>query len=140
MEIRRLGPTEVERVMAASSLFDEPVSHAWASLFLARAGHHMLIAYIDDASAGFISGVEMTHPDKGTEMFLYELSVAEEYRGRGVGRALAAALANLAAVLGCYGMWVGTEPDNIGAIATYQAAGADQPDPFITLTWTFSPV
>jgi ribosomal protein S18 acetylase RimI-like enzyme len=39
-------------------------------------------------------GVEMTHPDKGTEMFLYELSVAESHRNRGIGSALLAALAN----------------------------------------------
>jgi hypothetical protein len=41
----------------------------------------MLIAYIDYVAAGFVSGVEMSHPDKGTEMFLYELSVAEENEG-----------------------------------------------------------
>ena len=32
-----------------------------------------------------VSGVETTHPDKGTEMFLYELGVAAlaTYRGTG---------------------------------------------------------
>ena len=42
-----------------------------------------------------MSGVETMHPDKGTEMFLYELDVAEGPR-QGVGRALVAALADLA--------------------------------------------
>ena len=37
---------------------------------------------------GFVSGVEVTHPDKGTEMFLYELAVDEPFRRRGIGRAL----------------------------------------------------
>ena len=59
-----------------------------------------------------MSGVETTHPDKGTEMFLYELSVHPDHRNRGVGRALVSALAELARARGCYGMWVGTEPDN----------------------------
>jgi ribosomal protein S18 acetylase RimI-like enzyme len=99
----------------------------------------MLIAYIDDVAAGFVSGVEMSHPDKGTEMFLYKLSVAEENEG-GVGRSLVAALGKLAVERGCYGIWVGVEPDKIAAIATYQAAGAEQPEPFVTLTGTFSPV
>jgi len=50
--------------------------------FLGTASHYLLFAYDDDADAGggvvlaMISGVETTHPDKGTEMFLYELGVA----------------------------------------------------------------
>ncbi len=42
-----------------------------------------------------VSGVELTHPDKGTEMFLYELGVAERFRGRGIGRRPAPAHAHL---------------------------------------------
>ena len=66
-----------------------------------------------------MSGVETTHPDKGTEMFLYELAVASEHRRRGIGPALVEALAALARERGCYGMWVGTEPGNAAALATY---------------------
>ncbi|MGH9196451.1 MAG: GNAT family N-acetyltransferase [Acidimicrobiia bacterium] len=92
MDIRRIGPTEGERVIAASSL----------------------------------SSTNSLSP--------------RSTGGRGVGRSLVAALGKLAVERGCYGMWVGTEPDNIAAIATYQAAGAEQPEPSVTLTWTFSPV
>ena len=92
----------------------------------------------DDRPIGFVSGVETTHPDKGTEMFLYELSVAPERRNQGVGRSLVGALADLARDRGCYGMWVGTEPDNAAAIATYRAAGAEPPEPFVTLGWSFA--
>jgi ribosomal protein S18 acetylase RimI-like enzyme len=90
-----------------------------------------------DRPVGFISGVETTHPDKGTEMFLYELSVTEAHRNRGIGKALVTALADLARAQGCYGMWVGTEPDNTAALATYRAAGAAPPEPFATLEWVF---
>lgn len=54
-----------------------------------------------------------------------------------MGLALVAALGQLAAERGCYRMWVGTEPDNIAALATYQAGGAEHLEPFVTLTWTF---
>ena len=58
------------------------------------------MAFDDEAGSeravGFVSGVETTHPDKGTEMFLYELAVAEDARNRGVGRSLVAALADIA--------------------------------------------
>ena len=46
------------------------------------------------------------HPDKGTEIFLYELSVEEDHRQRGIGTALVTALRELAQENVCYGMWV----------------------------------
>ncbi|HEX4981731.1 MAG TPA: GNAT family N-acetyltransferase, partial [Ilumatobacteraceae bacterium] len=109
----------------------------WTSKFLAEPGHHLLLAYVDDAVAGFVSGVETTHPDKGTEMFLYELAVDEPFRRQGIGRALVAALVGVAIDCGCYGMWVGTENDNVAALATYRSAGADPPEASVTLTWRF---
>ncbi|MDP1805955.1 MAG: GNAT family N-acetyltransferase, partial [Acidimicrobiales bacterium] len=112
MQIDRLGPGDEDRVVAAAALFDEPPTQAWADRFLARDGHHLLLAVVDDADVGFVSGVEMTHPDKGTEMLVYELGVDDAYQRRGVGRALVEALATLARDVGCYGMWVLTDPDN----------------------------
>jgi ribosomal protein S18 acetylase RimI-like enzyme len=138
VEITRLDLADTARLVAASPLFDGPATHEWASLFLSRQGHHLLIASVDGVDAGFVSGIEMTHPDKGTEMLLYELAVAEPYRRRGIGQALVAALAQLAHTRGCYGMWVGTEDDNVAALATYRAAGAGEPEPSVILTWRFA--
>ena len=84
-----------------------------------------------------MSGVEVTHPDKGTEMFLYELGVDEEFRRRGIGRQLVQALADLAVSRGCYGMWVGVDSDNVAAAATYRSTGAEAPEPAIIFNWTF---
>ena len=80
----------------------------------------------------------MTHPDKGTEMFIYELGVDPAYQRRGVGRALVDALASLARDSGCYGMWVATDADNDAALATYRAAAAGEPEPTVILSWTFA--
>jgi phosphosulfolactate synthase (CoM biosynthesis protein A) len=87
---------------------------------------------------GMVSGVETTHPDKGTEMFLYELSVAEPYRGRGIATALVTALAELARRVGCYGMWVLTDDTNAPALGAYEAAGGVRETAPRMLTWTFS--
>jgi ribosomal protein S18 acetylase RimI-like enzyme len=125
-------------LLAGAELFDAPPRQAWAEKFLSSDGHHLLVALEDSGHPmGFVSGVETTHPDKGTEMFLYELSVAEAHRNQGIGTALVKSLADLARTVGCYGMWVGTEPDNSIAVATYRAAGAAPPEPFVTLEWTF---
>ncbi len=138
VEIVRAGAGDVERVLAAPGLYDQKPTPELARRFFASPGHHLLLALGDDGvPVGFVSGVETTHPDKGTEMFLYELSVAPAHRRRGIGTTLVEALAEIARERGCYGMWVGTEPDNLAALATYLSAGGGPPEPFVTLTWTF---
>jgi ribosomal protein S18 acetylase RimI-like enzyme len=105
--------------------------------FLAEAGHHLLIAYEEERPVGFVSGVEVTHPDKGTEMFLYELAVDETFRRRGIGRALVERLAAVARHAGCYGMWVVTDEDNLAARATYEGTGGAPEPAQVVEVWTF---
>jgi ribosomal protein S18 acetylase RimI-like enzyme len=135
--ILRLAPGDEPLVLAGAGLFDAPPTEAWTARFLADEGHHLLVAVDGEDPVGFVSGVQTTHPDKGTEMFLYELSVDPAHRNRGIGRALVEALADLARERGCYGMWVGAESDNAAALATYRAAGAGAPEACVTLEWTF---
>ena len=96
-----------------------------------------MIAYVGDQPAGFVTGVEMVHPDKGPEMFLYELGVDEAHRGRGIGRALVSALATLARERDCYGMWVLTDDDNAAAMAAYRGAGGAVGETSRLLSWEF---
>ena len=133
-----LGRGDADKVMAAGSLFDNPPVRDATERFLAEPGHHLLVAYDAAVPVGFISGVETVHPDKGVEMFLYELSVADSHRRRGIGGELVRRLADIARARGCYGMWVGTEPTNLAALATYQGTGAIRDeDETVVLTWHF---
>jgi ribosomal protein S18 acetylase RimI-like enzyme len=137
MEIRVLRPGDDDLVAAASHLFDGPARPEATVRFLAENGHHLVIAYEEDEAVGFVSGVEVTHPDKGTEMFLYELAVDEPFRRRGIGRALVERLAPVAREAGCYGMWVITDHNNAAARATYEgAAGVPETDQVVEV-WTF---
>lgn len=138
MEIRRA--TTVGELVAAQHLYDGPARREWAERFLAAPGHLLLIAYADGIPAGFVSGIEMLHPDKGVEMCLYELAVDEPYRRRGIGRGLVDALAAVARERGCYDMWVGVDTDNEPALATYRSAGARDEGHFAMLTWEFPKV
>jgi ribosomal protein S18 acetylase RimI-like enzyme len=135
MEIRRI--TRFEDVEAAGLLFDALPRDEATRRFLSDERHHLLIAYVEGAPAGMVTGVEMTHPDKGTEMFLYELGVADSFRGRGIGQALVSALASLARERGCYGMWVLTDHDNAAALATYRRSGGVPEGEQVMLQWAF---
>jgi ribosomal protein S18 acetylase RimI-like enzyme len=137
MEIRVLRPGDEHLVAAASHLFDGPAKPEATARFLAEPGHHLLIAYEADRAVGFVSGVEVTHPDKGTEMFLYELAVEESSQRRGIGRALVATLAGLAREAGCYGMWVITDDINRAARAVYEGTGGVPMLDQVMETWTF---
>src|SRR6188472_1867556 len=121
IEVRRLGPGDEDAVHAARALFDAAPQPEATQRFLAEPANHLLVAYDSDRPVGFVSGVELTHPDKGTEMFLYELGVDEPARGQGAGTTLVAALRDLARERGCYGMWVLTDADNEAAIRTYRS-------------------
>ena len=137
MEIRTLGPADAAAVVAASDLFDGPTTERIAQRFLDSEGHHLLVAYEDGKPVGFISGVEMTHPDKGTEMFLYELGVAEAFRRRRIGTALVMTLRQTAIDNGCYGMWVLTDVDNVAALATYAGTRASERSTHVMISWNF---
>jgi ribosomal protein S18 acetylase RimI-like enzyme len=108
-----------------------------ASTFLGSSGNHCLIAYVDGDPAGFVTGIEISHPDKPTEMLLYELGVDPRWRRIGIGRALVAALGDVARDGGLRGMWVLTEPDNHPARATYEAAAPDETEGAVVYEWRF---
>jgi aminoglycoside 3-N-acetyltransferase I len=136
VEVRRLGPGDEEAVHAASSLFDEPPEAEATRRFLADPTHHLLVAYDGaDTPLGLVSGVELTHPDKGTSMFLYELGVDESARGQGLARTLVQALAALAREQGCYDMWVLADADNEAARAIYARAGGREASRPVLFEW-----
>jgi ribosomal protein S18 acetylase RimI-like enzyme len=138
MEIRHVGPRDEDLVTEAGFLFDGPALVSATRQFLNDARHHLFIAYDVDDPVGFVTGVEMTHPDKGTEMFVYELEVKESHRRQGIGGALIAQLEDLARERGCYGMWVLTSDDNTAALATYASTGAHSETGQSVLTWEFT--
>lgn len=139
VDLRWVGAADEDAVVAAAPLFDHNPRRTWTRRFLAQPEHHLCIAYVEGEAAGFVSGVELTHPDKGTEMFLYELGVDERFRGRGIGTALVRALVQLARDRGCYGMWVLSDSDNPAALRTYRSAGATGHSAQVMLDWRFTP-
>ena len=140
MDIR--PPRSVAEVQAGARLFDDPPEPAATARFLASPTHHLLFAYDgaepdDRAPVGFVSGVEETHPDKGTEMFLYELAVDESAHNRGVGRRARRARSLISRERRCYGMYVLTDRDNEPALHAYAAAAGTIAGDHVMLEWNF---
>lgn len=136
MIVRALGRGDDAAVVAAQHLFDGPADADATGRFLAQSGHHLLVAYDrDEQPLGFVSGVEVIQPDKGTEMFLYELGVDEPVRRRGIGRALVEALTALARERGCVGMFVFVDDDNVAALATYRSAHGSEASRPVMIEW-----
>ncbi len=89
----------------------------------------------DNHPIGFVTGVEMRHPDKEPEIFVYELGVDDDWRRQGVATALLEALEEHAVDRGCRGLWTGTERDNVAALATYRGRGGVVEDDSVIVTW-----
>lgn len=127
-----------EAAAEAGHLFDDPLVGSSLDAFLADDRHHLLIAYVDHRPAGFVSGVELFHPDKPkSEMFLYELGVDEAFRGRGVATALVGRLVEFSRERGCGTMFTLADEDNEAAKATYRKAGGETEPAGIMFVWTF---
>jgi [ribosomal protein S18]-alanine N-acetyltransferase len=138
LTIRRLASGDDADVMDAADLFDQPPRQPWVASFLRDPTHHLLVACRAGRPVGFVTGVETTHPDKGTEMFIYELAVAPDERRQGVAKALLAELSDIAREHHCYGMWVLTDADNVAALAAYRSSGATAESEHVMLTWDWS--
>jgi ribosomal protein S18 acetylase RimI-like enzyme len=138
LELRWMTAGDVDIVEAAGYLFDEDPEREWSEKFLRQSNHHLCIAYLDDEPAGFVSGVEITHPDKGTEMLMYELGVDEDFRRQGIGRALSTALRDLARQRGCTGVWVPIDDDNVPALTMYRSTAPDEEARSVIAWWDLS--
>jgi ribosomal protein S18 acetylase RimI-like enzyme len=126
----------VADIRSAAHLFDNAIVERALAHFAAQPNHRMLLARHDSRTVGFVSIVELTHPDKGIEWFLYELAVDEGFQRRGIGRALVEAATELARTVGAYSVFTLTEIDNDAALTTYRSAGGDGPQPAVVFNWT----
>jgi ribosomal protein S18 acetylase RimI-like enzyme len=125
-----------ERVLDAAHLFDHQLHASAVRAFLADDRHHLLLAYVAGRPAGFVSAVELLHPDKlKPEAFLYELGVDPEFRRVGVASDLVNGLIRLCRARGCGEMFVLTDGSNEAAMATYRKAGAAQDPDQVMFHW-----
>jgi ribosomal protein S18 acetylase RimI-like enzyme len=139
MKVEVMRPGAEDRVLEAAHLFDHQVHESAVRAFLADDRHHLLIAYVEGRPAGFVTAVELLHPDKlKPETFLYELGVDPEFRRLGVATELVSELIRLSRGRGCGEMFVLTDEANDAALATYRKAGGRREPDQVMFSWPMS--
>jgi len=139
VDVRVLGPGDA-RVLdrVAPGVFDDVVDARLSAEFLADPRHHLAVAVDGGVVVGMASGVHYVHPDKAPQLFVNEVGVAPEYRGRGVGRRLLDALLERARSFGCTEAWVLTDASNARARRLYEGAGG-VPEECVMYTFPLRP-
>jgi ribosomal protein S18 acetylase RimI-like enzyme len=98
--------------------------------FLANADNALFIAFWDAAAAGFLSAYRLQRFDKlNAEVLIYDVGVHEDYRQRGIGKALIAEVNRWGQEVGADNTWVLANTPNTPAMALYQSMdGEAEPD------------
>ncbi|MEO7502407.1 MAG: GNAT family N-acetyltransferase [Gemmatimonadaceae bacterium] len=104
-------------------MFDAEVDARWTAEFLGDESHHLVVALDDGYVVGMASAVHYVHPDKGPELWVNEVGVAESHQDRGIGRKLLEALFSRGRALGCSEAWTLTEDSNAAARRLYSRTG-----------------
>lgn len=135
ISFRALRKTDLELLLTTPvGLFDHPVDPAQAAAFLADPGHLLILAFAGNEAVGFVSGTVLRHPDKPPSLFVNEVGVREAWQRRGIARRLMQQMMAMGRAHGCEGLWLGTEPDNIAALALFHSLQGDEV-PFIGFGW-----
>ena len=125
--LRHLRPDDFDLLMAVpEGLFDEPMRADQARAFLEDPLHEGILAFDGDLAVGMATGTVLLHPDKPPAMFVNEIGVRDSHQRRGIGKRITEALIDVARARGCEGVWLGTEADNIPALALYRSMQGDE--------------
>ena len=135
MRIRRLGPGDIEAMRDLNALYadafedrdtyrhDTP-DDAWLAHQLAKESIILLVAEIDGSIVGGLTAYILDKLEAArSEIYLYDLAVAQAHRRRGVATALIAELQHIAADTGAWAVFVQADYVDPPAIALYTKLG-----------------
>jgi ribosomal protein S18 acetylase RimI-like enzyme len=134
--VRALDLADLALLVATpEGVFDEPVNPGWAAAFLDDPANLLVAAVAQGAVRGMASATILRHPDKPLQLFVNEVGVHPDWQGRGLGRAMMAALLAAARERGCRVAWVVTEADNAPALALNRSAGGEATPDLVMFEW-----
>lgn len=135
IQTRQLGPGDVAQLRALTALFgrafddpaahgDEPPSDEYLEGWLGRDHVITLVATVEDQLVGgLVAYVLEKFERERSEVYIYDLAVAEEHRRRGVATALIAHLRDACPARGAWVIFVQADYGDDPAIALYEKLG-----------------
>ncbi|HEY2582596.1 MAG TPA: GNAT family N-acetyltransferase, partial [Mucilaginibacter sp.] len=117
----------------------EPIvpSDKYLSDLLSKDDFHVIVALQNDQLIGGLTGYELEmYKEEIKEMFLYEIAVVEEYRKKGVAKALIELLKQLCVAKRIKEMYVGTSVNNTAAMKLYKSTGGQADDDIAWFVYT----
>lgn len=126
MRVRRILPGEELAVLHAAYLFESQVLDLTAvRAYLADLRNVLLVAFEGSEALGVLRATELLQlSTRRKQMFLYEISVDEDFRRHGIGTALITTLLRDCRDRGFAEVFVFTDPANEAAVRLYQSTGA----------------
>lgn len=125
MDVRLAGPRDLDHVLGAPYLLDEPPHPGAVRAYLGDPRNVTFLAWEGGRVVGFLRGTELGQwkgPRK--QMLLYEVEVEDGFRRKGVGRALVEALLAHCRERDFEEVFVFTDdPGNQAAHALYMSTG-----------------
>lgn len=125
--LRHLGPDDLRLLLSVEDgLFDNTIDPIEAKAFLDDPMNWLVLSFDGDLAVGMGSATILRHPDKKPSLFINEIGVRESHQRRGIGKQVTQALIDKARQSGVHGVWLGTETDNVAALALYRSLDADE--------------
>lgn len=131
MKVRRLRPADVETMGDLNALYadafedretyrrDTP-DDAWLARQLAKSATILLAAEVEGEIVGGLTAYELAKLEAArSEIYLYDLAVAEAHRRKGIAIALIEELQHIAAETGAWAVFVQADHADPPAIALY---------------------
>lgn len=113
-------------------------SEEYVREMLEREDFHVLVALENGNLVGGLTAYEMKmFKRETTEMFLYEIEVAEDFRQKGIGKSLIEFLKKICAEKGIVEMFVGTEKENSAARKLYSSTGGEADEDSVWFNYLF---
>lgn len=147
IEIKKLGIGDAATARSLILMFgDDRVNNEgftlpsaeYTAAMLARADFHVIVALDGEDLVGGLTAYEMQMFKRPTtEMFLYEIEVAEPYRQRGIGKALIEKLIQICREKQIAEMFVGTEKHNRAARKLYESSGGVPDEDSVWFNYAF---
>lgn len=135
MKVRRLGPADIEAARDLNALYAHAFEDAdtyrrerpddpWLARQLAKHATILLVAEIEGEVVGGLTAYELAKLEAArSEIYLYDLAVAEAHRRKGIATALIEELQHIAAETGAWAVFVQADYTDPPAIALYTRLG-----------------